>query len=49
VEQGAEVVIGDLLTDDGAALASALGSKAQFVRLDVSREADWIEFFEAAN
>jgi 3alpha(or 20beta)-hydroxysteroid dehydrogenase len=48
VEQGAEVVIGDLLTDDGAALASALGSKAQFVRLDVSREADWIEFFETA-
>ncbi len=48
VAEGAQVVIGDVLSDDGVALAAALGSNACFVRLDVSSEPDWIAFFAAA-
>ncbi|MFE9647242.1 SDR family NAD(P)-dependent oxidoreductase [Streptomyces sp. NPDC006365] len=37
--EGAEVVIGDVLDDQGEALAKELG--ARYVHLDVGREADW--------
>lgn len=39
VAEGAEVVIGDVLDDQGEALAKELG--ARYVHLDVSQEADW--------
>jgi len=48
VAEGAKVLVGDVLTEDGAALAQALGANACFVRLDVSSEADWHAFFEVA-
>jgi 3alpha(or 20beta)-hydroxysteroid dehydrogenase len=41
VAEGAKVVIGDVLTDEGEALAKELGAAAKFVRLDVTQEADW--------
>lgn len=41
VEHGAKVVIGDLLEDVGQALADELGENATFLRMDVSKEADW--------
>jgi len=39
--EGARVVIGDVLEDEGAALAADLGSDARFVALDVTDEASW--------
>ena len=42
--EGAQVVVGDVLEADGRALAESLTAKghdAVFVRLDVTREADW--------
>jgi len=41
VAEGAKVVIGDVLVDQGEALAKVLGTAAVFVPLDVSEEADW--------
>jgi 3alpha(or 20beta)-hydroxysteroid dehydrogenase len=41
VEHGARVVIGDLLEEAGEALAAELGDNATFLRMDVSKEADW--------
>jgi len=41
VAEGAKVVIGDVLTDEGEALAKELGSATKFVKLDVTQEADW--------
>jgi 3alpha(or 20beta)-hydroxysteroid dehydrogenase len=41
VREGAQVVIADVLEAEGAALASELGDAAAFVRLDVTRRADW--------
>jgi len=41
VAEGASVVIGDLLDDEGAALAAELGSAARYVHLDVTSEEDW--------
>jgi NAD(P)-dependent dehydrogenase (short-subunit alcohol dehydrogenase family) len=38
--EGARVVIADVATDKGEALAKALGDNARFVRTDVSSEAD---------
>jgi 3alpha(or 20beta)-hydroxysteroid dehydrogenase len=43
--QGDEVVIADVLEDEGRALAEEIGGR--FVRLDVTREEDWIDAFEA--
>jgi len=43
-QEGAQVVVGDVLEADGAALVESLTAKghdAVFVRLDVTREADW--------
>ncbi|CAN5466766.1 glucose 1-dehydrogenase [soil metagenome] len=41
VEEGAKVVIGDLLDEEGAALAEELGDAARYVHLDVTDEDDW--------
>lgn len=39
--EGAQVVIGDLLDDEGAALAAELGDNARYVHLNVTEEEDW--------
>jgi 3alpha(or 20beta)-hydroxysteroid dehydrogenase len=41
VEEGAKVVIGDLLDEEGQALADELGPNARYVHLDVTSEDDW--------
>ncbi|MEE3332318.1 MAG: glucose 1-dehydrogenase [Myxococcota bacterium] len=48
VEEGAKVVIGDILDDEGEALASELGAAATFVHMDVAEQADWNAAIEAA-
>ena len=45
---GAHVVIGDLLDDEGTALADELGERALFVHLDVTSEEDWADAVAAA-
>lgn len=40
---GASVVIGDLLDDEGTALADELGERARFVHLDVTSEQSWAD------
>jgi 3alpha(or 20beta)-hydroxysteroid dehydrogenase len=39
--EGAQVVIGDILDDDGKQLADEIGEAALYVHLDVTREDDW--------
>lgn len=41
VSEGARVVIGDVLDEEGQKTADALGDSALYVPLDVTREADW--------
>jgi 3alpha(or 20beta)-hydroxysteroid dehydrogenase len=41
VAQGAKVVLGDVLQEDGRAVAAQLGEHARFVPLDVTDEASW--------
>lgn len=41
VAEGAQVVIGDLLDEEGAALAAELGESARYVHLDVTDDDDW--------
>lgn len=41
VAEGAKVVIGDLLDDEGQALAEELGESARYIHLDVTSDADW--------
>src|SRR5437763_4792505 len=41
VAEGARVVLGDVLDDEAAALATELGDAAASIHLDVTREADW--------
>ncbi|MGD9704519.1 MAG: SDR family oxidoreductase [Acidimicrobiia bacterium] len=41
VAQGAKVVLGDILDEDGEALAAELGDVATYVHLDVTSRADW--------
>ncbi|RNL79440.1 glucose 1-dehydrogenase [Nocardioides marmorisolisilvae] len=48
VAEGARVVIGDLLDDEGAALAASLGDAARYVHLDVTSEEDWAAAVELA-
>src|SRR4029079_3933497 len=43
VQEGAQVVIADILDDQGEALAKELGDGAQFVHLDVSDENAWVD------
>ncbi len=48
VENGASVVIGDLLEQEGEALAAELGERACFVKMDISQQADWQNAVAAA-
>jgi 3alpha(or 20beta)-hydroxysteroid dehydrogenase len=41
VAEGAKVIIGDLLDEEGAALAAELGDSARYVHLDVTSDDDW--------
>ncbi|MEZ5501248.1 MAG: SDR family oxidoreductase [Halioglobus sp.] len=41
VEEGARVLIGDVLDAPGQALAEELGDSAQYLHLDVSQKRDW--------
>src|SRR3954447_7574238 len=41
VDEGAKVVIADVLDDQGEALAKELGDAARYVHTDVSQESDW--------
>ncbi|MCV7090627.1 glucose 1-dehydrogenase [Mycobacterium interjectum] len=41
VEEGAKVVIGDILDDEGKALADELGDAARYVHLDVTQPDQW--------
>ncbi|MEU8796990.1 glucose 1-dehydrogenase [Spirillospora sp. NPDC048819] len=48
LDEGAKVVFGDVLEDEGAKLAADLGDDARFIRMDVSREDDWHNAVETA-
>jgi len=48
VKEGAKVVIGDILDDEGQALADELGDTARYVHLDVSSADDWTAAVETA-
>ena len=48
VAEGAKVVIGDLLDDQGKALAEELGDNARFVHLDVAQPDQWTSAVECA-
>lgn len=48
VEEGASVVIGDVLDVEGQALADDLGEAAVFAHLDVTRPDDWTAAVELA-
>ena len=41
VEEGAKVVIGDILDEPGEALAKELGADAVFLHMDVTEQSDW--------
>jgi len=41
VEQGAKVLVGDVLDSAGAALADELGNSAAYLHMDVSKKTDW--------
>jgi 3alpha(or 20beta)-hydroxysteroid dehydrogenase len=41
VAEGANVVIADILEQEGRTLASELGNHAMFARLDVTSDKDW--------
>jgi 3alpha(or 20beta)-hydroxysteroid dehydrogenase len=47
-EHGASVVIGDLLVDEGTALADELGERARFAHLDVTSEESWASAVDIA-
>ena len=49
VEHGAKVVIGDILTTEGEALAAELGDSACFIKLDVTKSDDWQQAVATAN
>ncbi|NVZ24669.1 glucose 1-dehydrogenase [Pseudomonas gingeri] len=44
-QEGANVVVSDLLVDDGETLAASLGERAMFIEHDVSSEGSWRELF----
>ncbi len=48
VEEGAKVVLGDVLDEPGRTVARSLGSAAAYVHLDVSNESDWEAAVETA-
>ena len=41
VDEGAKVVIGDILDDEGKALADEIGDSARYVHLDVTQPDQW--------
>ncbi len=41
VSEGAKVILGDVLDDEGAAVAAALGDDARYIHLDVSDPDHW--------
>jgi 3alpha(or 20beta)-hydroxysteroid dehydrogenase len=41
VAEGAKVVLGDILDDEGGVVAKELGDSARYVHLDVTRPDDW--------
>ena len=41
VDEGAKVVIGDILDEEGKALAEEIGDAARYVHLDVTQPDDW--------
>ncbi|MFI9505303.1 glucose 1-dehydrogenase [Nocardia sp. NPDC052566] len=43
VSEGAKVVLGDVLDDDGAAVAEELGDEAAYVHLDVREPQQWTD------
>jgi 3alpha(or 20beta)-hydroxysteroid dehydrogenase len=47
VGEGAQVVIADVLDEEGRALADSLGSRANFRHLDVSSESNWQDVIAA--
>jgi NAD(P)-dependent dehydrogenase (short-subunit alcohol dehydrogenase family) len=49
LSQGAKVVIADLPTSDGAAVADQLGPTCRFVPADVTSEAQMLQVFQAAS
>ena len=48
VAEGASVVLGDILDDEGAALASDIGEAARYVHLDVTQPEQWSAAVSAA-
>jgi len=48
VSEGAKVVIGDILDDEGNALADELGAAARFVHLDVTKPEQWAAAVDGA-
>jgi 3alpha(or 20beta)-hydroxysteroid dehydrogenase len=48
LDEGAKVVFGDVLEEEGAKLAADLGDGVRFVRMDVSKEEDWQRAAETA-
>ena len=48
VDEGAKVILGDVLGDAGAATAAKLGEAARFVELDVTSEQNWQQAIAAA-
>ncbi len=48
VEEGARVVMGDVLEAEGKAVADDLGDAAVFLKMDVSKEDDWERAVDAA-
>lgn len=48
VAEGARVVIGDVLDDEGKALAEELGDAARYLHLDVTSDEDWRAAVELA-
>lgn len=47
IENGARVVLADILAEEGQALADELGNDALFVELDVASESGWAEVVDA--
>jgi len=46
--EGATVVIGDVLDDEGEKVAADIGSPATYVHIDVTQESDWANIVAAA-
>jgi 3alpha(or 20beta)-hydroxysteroid dehydrogenase len=46
--EGAQVVLGDVLDEQGEAVAADIGEAARYVHLDVSQEGDWEKAMAAA-